>query len=172
MVGMRVVVELRERAHHVGDLPLVRGAGAHHSLLDLHGRVLTDLERAFRKRHERGAAGMCRGDGRTNVGAKVDALDGRRVGSVPLDHALKVMGDVRQAHRERTPGTGLDTTVGTAANLAAPFLDNPPTRMGQTGVDTQDNQASLPSPFAKRKARPRALFTNVCSRITQRGQSA
>ena len=46
---------------------------------------------------------------------------------------------MRQAHRERTTRAGLDTTVGTAANLAAPLLDNPPTRMGQTGVDTQNN---------------------------------
>ena len=71
-----------------------------------------------------------------------------------------------------TARAGLDTTVGTAANLATPLLDNPPARMGQTGVDTQDNQADLPSPQAQRKTRPRASFTNVCSRITQRGQDA
>ena len=172
MVGMRVVVELRERAHHIGDLPLVRGAGAHHGLLDLHGRVLADLERALRKRHKRSPAGMCRRNCRADISTKVDALDGGGIGAVALDDILKIASDVRQTDRERASGTGLDATVGTAANLAAPLLDNPPTRMGQTGVDTQDNQASLPSPFAKRKTRPRASFTNVCSRITQRGQDA
>ena len=111
-----------------------------------------------------------RGDGRTNVGAKVDALDSSRVGSITLDDILKVMGDMRQAHRERTSGTGLDAAVGTAANLATPLLDNPPTRMSQTGVDAQDNQANLPSQQAQRKTRPRASFTNVCSRKTQRGK--
>ena len=172
------LVALSECALEIGEYtPMqikqaVVGTGAHHSLLNLHGRVLANLERALRKCHKSGAAGMCRGDGRTNVSAKVDALDSRRVGAVPLDDVLKVAGNVRQAHRERASGTGLNTTVGTTANLAAPFLDNPPTRMGQTGVDTQDDQASLPSPFAKRKARPRASFTNVCSRITQRGQDA
>ena len=172
MVGMRVVVELRERAYHVGDLPLVRGAGAHHSLFDLHGRVLANLERALRKRHERSTAGMRRGDGRADVGAKVDALDSRGIGAIALDDILKIAGDMRQAHRERTSGTGLDAAIGTAANLATPLLDNPPTRMSQTGVDAQNNQANLPSSFTKRKARPRALLTNVCSRITQRGQDA
>ena len=111
---------------------------------------------------------MRRGDGRTNVGAKVDALDSSRVGSITLNDILKVMGDMRQAHRERTSGTGLDAAIGTAANLATPLLDNPPTRMSQTGVNAQDNQADLPSPQAQRKTRPRASFTNVCSRITQR----
>ena len=172
MVGMRVVIELCERAHHVGDLPLICGTGAHHSLLDLHRRVLADLERALRKRHECSTAGMRRGDGRTNVGAKVDALDSSRVGSITLDDILKVTGDMRQAHRERAARAGLDATVGTAANLATPLLDNPPTRMSQTGVDTQNDQASLPSSFAKHKARPRASFTNVCSRITQRDKDA
>lgn len=162
------MVELRERAHHVGDLPLICSAGAHNSLLNLHRRVLADLERAFRKRHECSTAGMRRGDGRANVGAKVNALDSSGIGSITLHDTLKVAGDVRQAHRERTARAGLDTTVGTAANLSAPFLDNPPTRMGQTGVDTQDNQANLPSSQARHKATPRALFTNVCSRITQR----
>ena len=112
---------------------------------------------------------MRRRDGRANVGAKVDALDSRGIGTVAFDDALEVVGDMRQAHRERASGTGLNTAVGTAANLATPFLDNPPTRMGQTGVDTQNDQANLPSPQVQRKARPRALFTNVCSRITQRG---
>ena len=74
---------------------------------------------------------------------------------------------MRQAHRERASGTGLNTAVGTTANLSAPFLNNPPTRMAKP-VDTQNDQASLPSSFAKRKARPRTSFTNVCSRITQR----
>ena len=168
MVGMRVVIELCECAYHVGDLALVRGASAHHSLFDLHGRVLANLERAFRKCDECSTAGMRRGDGRTNVGAKVDALDSSRVGSITLNDILKVMGDMRQAHRERTSGTGLDAAIGTAANLATPLLDNPPTRMSQTGVNAQDNQADLPSPQAQRKTRPRASFTNVCSRITQR----
>ena len=167
MVGMRVVVELRERAHHVGDLPFVRGAGAHNSLFDLHGRVLANLERAFRKRHECSTAGMSRRDGRANVGAKVNALDSSGIGAVALHDTLEVAGDMRQAHRERTSGTGLDAAIGTAANLATTLLDNPPTRMSQTGVNAQDNQANLPSSFSKHKARPRALFTNVCSRITQ-----
>ena len=135
--------------------------------LNLHRRVLADLECAFRKSHECSAAGMRRRDGRANVGAKVDALDGSGIGSITLDDTLKVMGDMRQAHRERTSGTGLDAAIGTAANLATPLLDNPPTRMGQTGVNAQDNQANLPSPQVRRKTRPRALFTNVCSRITQ-----
>ena len=76
MVRMRVVIELRERTHHVGNLPFICGTGAHHGLLDLHGRVFANLERALRKRNERGTAGMRRWDGRADVGAKVDALDG------------------------------------------------------------------------------------------------
>ena len=172
MVGMRVVIELRERAYHVGDLPLICGTGTHHSLLNLHRRILADLERALRKRHERGAAGMRRRDGRANVGAKVDALDSSSIGSIALHDTLKVMGDMRQAHRERTSGTGLDAAIGTTADLATPLLDNPPTRMSQTGVDAQNNQANLPSSQVQHKARPRALLTNVCSRITQRGQDA
>ena len=172
MVWVRVVIELRERAHHVGNLPFIRSARTHHGLLDLHGRVFAYLERAFRKRHERGTASMRRGDGRADVSAKVNALDSSGIGSIALHDTLEVAGDMRQAHRERTARTGLDATVGTATNLATPLLDNPPARMGQTGVDTQDNQANLPSSFAKHKARPRASFTNVCSRITQRGQDA
>ena len=111
---------------------------------------------------------MRRRDSRANVGAKVNALDSSGIGAVALYDTLEVAGDMRQAHRERASGTGLNTAVGTTANLSAPFLNNPPTRMGQTGVDTQNDQASLPSSFAKRKARPRTSFTNVCSRITQR----
>ena len=167
MVGMWVVIELRKRAHHVGNLPFVCSTRAHHGLLDLHGRVFANLERALRKRHKRSAAGMRRGDGRTNVSAKVDALDSSGIGTIAFDNALEVAGDMLQAHRERTSSTGLDAAIGTAANLATSLLDNPPPRMGQTRVDTQDNQANLPSPQAQRKARPHALFTNVCSRITQ-----
>ena len=70
MVWVRVVIELRERAHHVGNLPFICGTGAHHGLLDLHGRVFANLERALRKRHERGTAGMRRGDGRADVAPK------------------------------------------------------------------------------------------------------
>ena len=131
MVGVRVVIELRERADHVGNLAFIRGACAHHRLLDLHGRIFANLERALRKRHERSTAGMCRGDGRADVGAKVDALDGRGIGTIALDDILEVTGDMRQAYRERTARAGLDTTVSTAADLATPLLDNPPPRMGQ-----------------------------------------
>ena len=46
MVGMRVVVEVEHRAHHIDDLVLVGRAGAHHRLLDLHGGVLPHLEPA------------------------------------------------------------------------------------------------------------------------------
>lgn len=80
MVGTRVVIELCERTNHIRDLPFVRGTGAHHSLLDLHRRVLANLERAFRKRHECSTAGMRCGDGRANVGAKVNALDSSGIG--------------------------------------------------------------------------------------------
>ena len=170
MVWVWVVIKLSERAHHVGNLPLVCGTRAHHGLLDLHGCVFANLERTLRKRHERGTAGMRRGDGRADVGAKVDALDGGGIGAVALHDTLEVAGDMRQTHRERAARASLDTTVGTATNLTTPLLDNPPARMGQTRVDTQDNQADLPSSQTQHKARPRASFTNVCSRITQRGQ--
>ena len=133
MVGMRVVIELRERTDHIRDLSFVRGAGAHNSLLDLHGRVLANLERAFRKRHECSTAGMRRRDSRANVGAKVNALDSSGIGAVALYDTLEVAGDMRQAHRERASGTGLNTAVGTTANLSAPFLNNPPTRMAKPG---------------------------------------
>ena len=133
MVGMRVVIELRERAHHVGNLPFICSARAHHGLFDLHGRVFANLERALRKRHERSTAGMRRWDSRTNVSAKVDALDSRGIGTVAFDDALEVAGDMRQAHRERAARAGLDTTVGTAANLATSLLDNPPARMAKPG---------------------------------------
>ena len=75
VVWVWVVIELRERAHHVGNLPFICSARAHHGLFDLHGRVFANLECALRKRHERGTAGMRRGDGRADVGAKVNALD-------------------------------------------------------------------------------------------------
>ena len=85
MVGMRVVIELCERTNHIRDLPLICSAGAHHSLLNLHRRVLANLERALRKRHERGTTGMRRGDGRADISAKVDALDSRGIGTVAFD---------------------------------------------------------------------------------------
>ena len=118
--------------------------------------------------------GMWRQPARVFDGRRARSLVAhRRVGELKLCLLYtSVMGDMRQAHRERTSGTGLDAAVGTAANLATPLLDNPPTRMSQTGVDAQDNQANLPSPQAQRKTRPRASFTNVCSRIAQRGQDA
>lgn len=168
MVWVRVVIELRERAHHVGNLPLVCGTRAHHGLLNLHGRVFANLERAFRKRHERGTAGMRRGDGRADVSAKVDALDSRGIGTVAFDDALEVVGDMRQAHRERAARAGLDTTVGTAANLATSLLDNPPAVWAKPGSIPKMTKPTSPRLFSKRKARPRASFTNVCSRITQR----
>lgn len=161
MVGMRVVVELRERAYHVGDLPLVRGAGAHHSLFDLHGRVLANLERALRKRHERSTAGMRRGDGRADVGAKVDALDSRGIGAIALDDILKIAGDMRQAHRERTSGTGLDAAIGTTANLATPLLDNPQPVWAKPGsIPKITKPTSLVTSTAQSKA-PRIIHERL-----------
>ena len=47
MVWVRVVIELRERAHHVGNLPFIRSARAHHGLLDLHGRIFEQTAAAL-----------------------------------------------------------------------------------------------------------------------------
>ena len=44
VVGFWVVVEMEKIANHIGNLLLIRRAGADDSLLNLHGRVFADLD--------------------------------------------------------------------------------------------------------------------------------
>ena len=103
VVGMRVVVEMKQRPDHVGDLTLVCRPGPHDGLLDLHGRVLAELDAAERDGDQGGAARMGGRDGRANVGAEVHALHGRLVRAVALNHLSQLVGDMAQASGKSLP---------------------------------------------------------------------
>ena len=144
VVGPGVVIEMQQVAHHVDDLALVRGARAHHGLLDLHGRVLAHLDAGERHRHQRRAARVRGRDGGAHVSPEIDALACRLLGAVALHDGREVVRDVPEADGEVAPGGGLDAAVGAAADLAAALLDDAPAGVREAGVDTKDDHAPSP----------------------------
>ena len=162
MVGLWVVIEMEQRANHIGDLRLIGGARANNGLLDLHRGVLPHLDPAQGARDESSAAGMGGGYGGTNIRAEIDTLHSRLLRAIAIDHGGELVGDAPQARRQVRAGRGLDATVCPATHLAATLLDDAPPGASQTRVDPQyDQSVSLIS-------RTFVLLYHACGREEKR----
>ena len=63
VVGPGVTLEGKDAAHHIDDLPLIRPARAHDSLLHLHRRILPQLHASLGAGDDRSPPRLGRRDG-------------------------------------------------------------------------------------------------------------
>ena len=122
VVWLRVVIEVKEVAHHEGDLVLICRTGSHHSLLDLHGRVLAHLHARKGAGDERRAPGMRRRYGGSNVRAEINSLDGSGMRLVAVYDRRELIHDMPQARSKLIFALGVDAAVCPAPAFASALL--------------------------------------------------
>ncbi len=142
VVGVRVMIERKHLPHHEYHLMLVGGTGADDSLLDLHRRVLADLEPLLCRSDKcRSSCMRCR-YGRAAVLCEEDLLDSKLGGLELDDRVVHVLVDAAQPLVERLVCPRLDAALGTGTADRAPCLNDAPARMRKAGIDADDDHGN------------------------------
>ena len=97
VVWPRVVIKGEDVSHHEDDLAFVSRPCTHHRLLDLHRRVLPQLETGLCRRNKCCATSVRRCKRRAGVLSKEDFLDGKLAGRVRFYSLGDALVDLSQA---------------------------------------------------------------------------
>ena len=116
-VGRRGLGQPEQRAHHEGDLGLLRAAASDDRLFDLARGILVDRETAFGRREDRRAARRAHRDRRLVALHEDDAFHRATVRLVFVDDLGQPVVDRHEARTRQQIGLVLDRAVFNGAGL-------------------------------------------------------
>ena len=136
VVRLGNAIKREQMAHHVLHLLLLGRALPHHGELYLARGILAHSKTALGAGHERRPAGLARGEGRRDVLAEPDRLDADAFRTEALDHRADLVVDLHEPLGQRLRGRRGHAPVGHTGKMRPALLDDPPTRMGQPGINS------------------------------------
>ena len=108
-------------------------------------RIFADGDPGARGAHQRDAARLAELERRLRVLVDEHFLDRGGVGPVLGEQRFELVGEPRQALRQRRQRIGLDLAVGDVGEAVALGLDQAPAGRAEAGIEAEDLQASFSS---------------------------
>jgi hypothetical protein len=130
---------------HGVDLHFFGGAGADHRFLDEAGCILTDLHPGTRGAKQDDTSGLAELQGRLRILVDEHFFDRGPVRVAVGDQRLELGGEMREAGGQRFLAVSLELAVGDVAEAISVRFDQSPAGRAQSGIETEDDQASLSS---------------------------